>query len=297
MRLREVERIARRVVPGCGAPQLSRLGAGLWHDTYRVHRGGRAFSMRLAATASRDSTQDGWLLRVMQLAADQALAPALVYGDAERGILVQEWLDGRAWPAAVVRRARAVERIADLLRRVHALPAPAPVRASSPGAWVRHYTAALGARRAADALASAAHVRLMRLDALPAVAGVLCHSDLHRLNVLECRPPHRGSALILLDWEYAHVSEPFWDLAGWSANNDFPEGPLRQLLAAYLGRKPDEADWMRCNLLVWLYDYVCLLWSELYLSSRRGGAHADGEISGVAGRAALLRDRLAASAD
>jgi hypothetical protein len=39
--------------------------------------------------------------------------------------------------------------------------------------------------------------------------------------------------------------------------------------------------------LVWLYDYVCLLWSELYLSQRGDG--------GVAARARLLAARLSAS--
>jgi thiamine kinase-like enzyme len=126
---------------------------------------------------------------------------------------------------------------------------------------------------------------------LPGIAGVVCHSDLHRLNVLEYRPAAaKSKSLLLLDWEYAHVSGPFWDLAGWSANNDFSDDLTRRLLAAYLGRAPDEADWTRCRLLGWLYDYVCLLWNELYLCSR-----VRGTASAVRSRAAVLRARLIAS--
>ena len=303
MRRRELERIARRAVPGSGALHLSRLSAGPLHDTFRVQRDGRAFSMRVAT-----AVQDGaWLLRLLQLAADRALAPPLVYGDAQRGIIVHGWVEGCAWPAAAVRRARNIARVAALLRRVHALAAPAPPRAATPALWVRHYRAARaaqlrGVRRtlkralqpplaALPGLGRAADAQLQRLAALPAVTGVVCHSDLHRLNLLEYRPPRaRAGALLLLDWEYAHVSEPYWDIAGWSANNDYPDVLQRRLLAAYLERAPQESEWARCKLVKWLYDYVCLQWIELYLNSRRGGGASE-----LAPRAALLQARLLAS--
>jgi thiamine kinase-like enzyme len=309
MRRRELERIARRVVPGSGAPHVSPLSAGLLHDTFRVQRDRRVYSMQVAAAppgwlrraeAPRvpryPGAQNGaWLLEVLQRAAEQALAPPLMYGDAERGIIVQGWVEGRAWPPAAVRRPRNIERFAALLRRVHALAVPAPARAITPGSWVRYYSAALAAQerrvKGTAALAAAAAGKLQRLEALPAVTGVVCHSDLHRLNLLECRAPSaKAGALLLLDWEYAHVAEPLWDLAGWSANNDYSELLQRRLLAAYLERAPDEVQWSRCKLLAWLYDYVCLLWSELCLGARRGGARE------LAPRAALLEARLLADA-
>jgi thiamine kinase-like enzyme len=112
-------------------------------------------------------------------------------------------------------------------------------------------------------LHAAAASRLEELSQLPNVAAALCHSDLHTLNLVE-----RDASLILLDWEYAHVSEPLWDLAGWSANNDFAEETQRDLLTNYLGTAPAARLWTRFRLLLWLYDYICLLWSELFLSVR-----------------------------
>jgi hypothetical protein len=99
---------------------------------------------------------------------------------------------------------------------------------------------------------------------LPAVDPVVCHSDLHTLNLVD-----RGDSLLLLDWEYAHAADPLWDLAGWSANNDLEDNVRRDLLASYTGRPPAPTDYLRLQLLSWLYDYVCLLWSELYLSLHR----------------------------
>jgi thiamine kinase-like enzyme len=263
----------------------------LLNDTYRVDRDGLAFSMRLAAENSRGSIQERvWELKVLQAAAQRGLAPALVRGDAERGLVVQEWVAGQSWPAPAVRRMPNIAHMAALLKRVHELPAPEPARSMRPRAWVLHYCAELAAAglSGAPALAATAAARLANLEALPRIADVVCHSDLHLLNVLECPArASRASSLLLLDWEYAHVSEPFWDLAGWSANNDFSDRLLRELLAAYLGRPADEHEWARCKLLVWLYDYVCLLWSKLYLNLRRGGV-----TRGIETRAGVLQARL-----
>jgi len=47
--------------------------------------------------------------------------------------------------------------------------------------------------------------------------------------------------------------------------------------------------------LRWLYDYVCLLWSELYLSLHRGrpaGMGVDSAPDEVSARAQLLTARL-----
>jgi thiamine kinase len=291
---REAEQIARQAVPGTGVPHLKLLGSGLLNDTYRVDRDGRAFSMRVAAESSKGSRiERAWELEVLQEAAQRGLAPPMVCGEAERGFLIQEWVEGRSWPASAVRRTPNIVRMAALLKRVHELRVPQPARIMRPSAWILHYSAKLAAASpsGAHALAAGAAARLASLEALPQVAGVVCHSDVHLMNVLEC-PLQDGSTspLLLLDWEYAHVSEPFWDLAGWSANNDFSDRLLRELLAAYLGRPPDDYEWTRCKLLVWLYDYVCLLWSRLYLKLRRGGVTDDIET-----RAGVLNARLADS--
>jgi thiamine kinase-like enzyme len=116
---------------------------------------------------------------------------------------------------------------------------------------------------------------------LPGVPSVLCHSDLHAANVVAGE-----GGLKLLDWEYAHLTEAFWDLAAWSCNNDLAGEPRRLLLLSYLGRTPRDEETERLGHLAWLYDYVCLLWSELFAA--RGGSEA----RAVSARARLLAERL-----
>jgi len=283
MQPRDLQRLGRSVVPGTGTPDIEPLSCGLSNETYRVIRGGCSYTLRVAIEPHFDFGQDlSWEARVLKAAGAAGLAPQLLHCDPLRGVFVSRWVSGRSWSTQEARSCAKFGSIAGLLRRVHELRVEAPVRLFGPLAWVERYSAALArvGRPAEPALRAAAAARLDDLARLPGVAGALCHSDLHAMNLIEC-----DQSLILLDWEYAHVSEPLWDLAGWSANNDLQAEAQRSLLAQYLGAAPTPGQWARFRLMLWLYDYICLLWSELYFSLRP----AD---SAVAGRATQLDARL-----
>jgi thiamine kinase-like enzyme len=292
----ELESLAMRHVPGRGKPDIHRLSQGLVNETYRVLRDGSAYALRVAVANGADLGLDRvWEARVLELAVAANLTPALAYCDPQRGILIARWVDGRSWSPADVRLPANISRMAEFARRIHALPIPAPARPMSPAKWIDHYTEAarLGDARPRDlgaALRPAATARLAALAGLPSAEAVLCHSDLHTLNLID-----RGRSLMLLDWEYAHASDPLWDLAGWCANNDFEEEPRQALLASYAGRAPTADESSRLQLLGWLYDYVCLLWSELYLNLQRGVAQGDSSLGSVSARALELTARLGAS--
>lgn len=304
----ELERLAAQHVPGGGTIALAPLGRGLVYETYRARRDGRVYALRVPAAASLDAGIDRrWEARVLESAALATLAPPLEYYDPQAGILVTRWVEGRSWSAADARRPANLSRMAELLRRVHALPVPAPPRLMTPAQWIGRYAAGIAGRagmaaRVAAApadggsgaeLRDAAAVRLATLAALPSGPAVVCHSDLHLLNLID-----RGPALVLLDWEYAHVAEPLWDLAGWGANNDFEDSLRLALLREYLGRNPTDDEYSRLRVLGWLYDYVCLLWSELYLKIAAAAGGGPGDPRGeVRARAVQLAERLHASAD
>jgi thiamine kinase-like enzyme len=84
------------------------------------------------------------------------------------------------------------------------------------------------ARRAAQAIAAARSLS----------APVPCHNDLLTANLIR---GHDGR-LLLVDWEYAGMGDPFFDLGNLSINNGFDEAADRALLSAYLGRSPEAAD-------------------------------------------------------
>ena len=285
----ELEAMVARHVPGAGRIDIHRLGGGLVNETYRVERDGRVYALRVSRSNPYSLGLDrAWEAQVLERAVRGGLAPPLEYCDPQRGILISHWVEGRSWNSADVRLHANIARMADLARRIHALPLPAQARLMTPRAWIDHYTAAgsrnAGGDSAVDALGTAASMRLTALEELPAVASVVCHSDLHTLNLIEC-----GRILVLLDWEYAHAADPLWDLAGWSANNDLEYEFRQELLASYTGRPPTPHEELRLRLLGWLYDYVSLLWCDLCLN-----LHGDDREGTIKGRVRNLAARLIA---
>jgi thiamine kinase len=263
------EEAARRYVPGVGAVSVERLGRGLVNESHRVVRDGRTYSLRMPAAESAAMGVDrDWECRVLALASAAGIAPLIERCEPRLGVLVAQWEEGRALRADEARRPDVSVQVAELMRRVHALPLPAGARELSPADWIAHYRHALKA--GTDPLRAQVERRLRALEALPRGPRVLCHSDLHPANLVATE---RG--LVLLDWEYAHVSEALWDVAGWACNNDLEPAARAFLLASYLGRPGSGDEARRLEDLAWLYDYVCLLWSEMY----RGAAGAsDGRI-------------------
>jgi thiamine kinase-like enzyme len=291
----DIAAVAERHVPGAGPLEVRRLGGGLVNETYRITRDGADYSLRVAVSDRDELGFDrAWEACVLDRAARALLAPPVVYCDPSGGILIARWVEGRLWTVEEARQPANIERIVELLRRVHAVPLPAPPRSMDPKRWIDYYSADSGRSAEPAGLKAAASARLEALAMLPAVEPVLCHSDLHILNLLD-----RGGSLVLLDWEYAHAADPFWDLAGWAANNDFEDRERSDLLARYAAREPTQDERLRLQLLCWLYDYVCLLWCTLYLNGRGGrgpGAAPEGAQAGIAARAGLLAARLAARA-
>ncbi|HEY2677194.1 MAG TPA: choline/ethanolamine kinase family protein [Steroidobacteraceae bacterium] len=277
MHEREIERLGRDIVPGAGNLKIEHLSSGLLNEVYRILRDDAAYVLRLATEHPvRPGLELPWVVEILESAAGAGIAPRLVHADPARGVLLLRWVDGRSWLPREAQTPACIVRMADLLRRVHALPIPAKARPTSPASWIEIYRG-----RPDSILQEIAASKTADLAALSKPRDVVCHSDLHLQNLIEC-----DASLMLLDWEYAHVSDPLWDVAGWSANNDFDHESQRELLTAYLGKVAAADDLARFRLLCWLYDYVCLLWSGLYLASRGDPAGS------VAARATLLDARL-----
>jgi len=283
----DVERLCRSLVPGAGNVQVQPLGAGLLSETYKVTRDGASYALKVAAEHRPELGLDrAWEVRVLERAGSAGLAPRLVYADADGAVVLARWASGRPWVSQESTLAANIRGIAALLRRVHALAVPAPPRVVSPLQWIEIYSTALARRSVSPsdpALRTAAVHRAHEIAEPPLVAGVVCHSDLHAMNLVR-----NAESLILLDWEYAHVADPLWDLAGWSANNDLEAGAQWSLLSDYMQTAPGQQDWRRLRLILWLYDYVCLLWCQLYLNA----VGEQGAGFGIAERARLLDARL-----
>jgi len=177
---------------------------------------------------------------ISRMVASAGLAPELVYTDHERGIALRKFVPGTNWLVSDLRKPGWLKRLAALLRELHALP---EVRARfEPDRAIRRYAEQLGTDQAkglADrALALFAECRGMQ------DGSCLCHNDLLNHNIME------STRAMLIDWEYAGMGDPYFDLAVVIEHHKLGEKLGVQFLGFYLERKATEKElerlWKNC---------------------------------------------------
>jgi len=147
-----------------------------------------------------------------------APGPRPVYRDPDLGVLVYEYLD-----ADIASDANGdIEAIGGLLRAIHALP-PIEYRLD-PLDRARRYLGLCGNGTPSRTFVDACR----RLSSAPGTAA-LCHNDPLRAN----RIP-RGGRLLAIDWEYAAMGDPMFDLAAIVEGDGLTEEQARQLLESWL---------------------------------------------------------------
>lgn len=232
--------------------QHTLLLGGLTNTSYRLTLPHGDYFLRVSTPfASRLGIQRGRELVLHKLAAEQGLAPRLQYVDAELGLMITDWVEPATstpdWHASA-----ALGRLASLVARVHATPAPALTLDLE--AHLRFYLARICHRD--PRVTRLFHRMVARLQGLPRIAPVFCHNDISPANVL-------GESMLLVDWEYAGVGDPAFDLACLIRAFTLDEGQARQLLGLYQqsgGVCPRE----RVADMLTVADFVALLWANVF---------------------------------
>lgn len=285
----EILACARRYVPGEGPIAIEPIAVGEVNETFRVERAGRWYALRVGRPGAAELGIDrGFECRLLAAAARAGLAPTLAQCEPERRILVLEWQNGRRWSPAEARMPANLARIGALVRRVQSLSVPQPVERHV-AAWIAHYgrlRVGLEQHPQVSEHRAALERVLEALAQLPAPPPLLCHGDLHCDNLIET-----AHGLTLVDWEYAHLTDPLWDLAAWASGLDLDAPGVLQLLQSWGGRPPEALELERFELLRWLYEYLCLLWSVITAAPDQAGADPLAALSarlrrGVSGRSA-----------
>lgn len=93
------------------------------------------------------------------------------------------------------------------------------------------------------------------IDAMGTIEKVPCHNDSLCANWV-----YGNDRLYLVDWEYAGMNDPMWDLADVSIEAEFSDKEDFKLLKKYFGRKPDEFKIRRFVANKIYLDYLWTLW-------------------------------------
>jgi thiamine kinase-like enzyme len=256
---------AMRHVPELAAGELTltSLSGGITNRNFLVEVDGRAdrYVIRLAG----NDTHLLGISREVEHAATVAAAgvgvgPEVVAFIRPEGYLLTRFIEGRPMPEAQAHEPATLARVADSLRRFHGNPA-------IPGLFIP-----LRIVEAYRALAVARSVRIPpeydlaqaigRRIELALLASPIeltpCHNDLLNANFID-----DGQRIRIVDWEYAGMGDPFFDLANFSVNHELTADESAVLLEAYDGGSATRERLARLTVMRVVSDFREAMWGVL----------------------------------
>jgi len=259
----ELVRMLQRVPELAGRDlTLTPISGGITNRNFRVDASG-ATERWVLRLAGNDTHLLG-ISREVEHAATVAAAavgvgPEVTAFVRPEGYLLTRFIVGTPVSDESVRRPETLRRVADSLRRIHDGPA-------IPGLFVplRICDAyqALAVERGvpipqAYDQAAAVGRRIERALLGDPIELRPCHNDLLNANFID-----DGTRIRIIDWEYAGMGDPFFDLGNFSINHELSEAEDRVLLAAYDGevRAPRLA---RLTLMRVVSDFREAMWGVL----------------------------------
>jgi thiamine kinase len=230
---------------------------GLTNASWLVRSNDQAVVVRISvaddAALQIDRSSEAAILSAV--AAAGIGADVLLCDPAQR-LLVTRYVAGELWSRTDARDPGNIARLAAVVRELHgiALPPGAQrldlVRALH-GYWHRLDASGHAARAGDDRTRRVALERARTVQS--AGSAVLCHNDLHNLNVID------AGRIYLLDWEYAAVGPPLFDLASVCSYHAF-DAERRGMLLRHYGTATDDARRLLSDACA-LFDYIKDLWT------------------------------------
>jgi thiamine kinase len=252
---------------GVGAiREIEPIKHGLTNRSWLVTTERDRFVVRISNQATADLQIDRKSeAAVLQLVADAGIGPEVLRVDLGRRVLVTRYL-GATWSELDAQLPENIDRAAALLRQLHALEVPGSVRVVDLAATVHGYLRTLAERGIRSDLTSqplrvcADETALqLREESRPC----LCHNDVHHLNIVD------GAGLRLIDWEYAGVGAPLFDLASLCVYHRYRRSQRKRLLSAYAGSS-EAVSLRRLESACWLFEYIRDLWLAVTSATATG---------------------------
>ena len=260
----ELTRALRRLPElGTGELTFTVLSGGITNRNYLVSGApdGSRFVVRLAGN-------DTYLLGISRevehaatvTAAGVGVGPEVIAFLRPEGYLVTRFIEGGPIPETEMRRPERLRQVGATLRRIH--DGPAIPGLFVPFRIVEAYRALAQSRGVAIPPEYALAQSIARRIELACLTAPLelrpCHNDLLNANFID-----DGSRIRIVDWEYAGMGDPYFDLGNFSINHELDSDQDALLLAAYLGETPSPALASRLTLMRVLSDFREAMWGVL----------------------------------
>jgi thiamine kinase len=239
-----------------GAEVVALQSDGSSNRSYRVEYRGESFVLRLdkpeTASLGLDRGNEKLISRVV---ADAGIAPATLCFKPEEGMSFRGFMSGRSWNASDMENPESLARLAIVLQKLHRLE---PVGARfEPLAAARRYADQLDSQESYSIVGELKGLAEKIAASSPLQA--ICHNDLVCQNIFE------GDRLMLIDWEYTGVGDPFFDLAVVVKHHELAQDLTIGFLGSYLQHPPTPHDLEHLDLQCQFYAGLLQLWNKLHL--------------------------------
>ena len=241
--------------------KASPLTGGITNANFRIEVNGDVFVLRIPGA----DTELLGIVRSAECAVSKAageigIGPEVFYVIEPEGYLVTSFIEGHLPSPEELGQPKNIRRVADVIRRIHKMD-PIPER-FSPFRVVEDSTE-IASRFKVDfpdyfswllEQMNAAETALLKSP----FASRLCHNDLLNANFLD------DGQIRILDWEYAGMGDPVFDLANFSVHHEFTDEQDRWLLERYFG-EVTVANWARIKLLKIISDFRESMWAMVQI--------------------------------
>ncbi len=266
------------IEPLGGAKILANLAGGPSNDSWLIAVGDKRFVARFDKPLARLLNLDRRAeLDVLQIVSSAGIGPEVIWAEPENGILVTSYIPGDAWGPGDIHDPLKLGVLASTLRKLHSLPPRGPAFAPEKAALVYARAAGTGsAKQIAEQVAMLAK-ELRANISHPA----LCHNDLVHTNIIGSGID--GGTVRLIDWEYAAVGDPLFDLAVVVRHHSFETELAEDFLDAYF-QTSDKNHFARIEAHCRLYDLLAALWYLSVVSQAGHDVLYDNELCQVMNR-------------
>jgi thiamine kinase-like enzyme len=238
-----------------GESEWEVLGGGITNHNVKVTRPDGVYVLRVAGHHTDLLGIDRSVEHAATLAAAEVgVGPRVARFVEPEGWLVTEFIVGSPPSPERLREPAQHERVAAALRAFHDAP-PIPGRFETLEVVGAYRDTALERGATLPSAFADAYELARRISGIRAGAKRRpCHNDLLTANFID-----DGERLRIVDWEYAGMGDPFFDLANFSINHELDAEGRASFLRAYSGALR-EADLAALDLMRFMSDFREAMW-------------------------------------
>lgn len=246
--------------------EIERLG-GLTNVVFRVRRDGTDYLLRIPGPGTEEYIDRKVEATNAKAAAAAGVSPRVIHFDEDSGLMLADYIHAPTMsPETFCSTKGAPKRAGRAFAKLHNSGETFDFRFEL-FSMIDGYLDVLSQKDTTlpdgyhDTVKEAESVRAA-LDANPARLAP-CHCDPLCENFLD-----DGADMWIVDWEYSGMNDPLWDLGDLSVEAGFDDAHDREMLEAYFGGPPSQAQISRMVIYKAMCDLLWTLWGLIQ--------HADG---------------------